>query len=334
MIPQESTPIKHTILIEIIAQGRLSYDEVRIASFIMRWSWGFDEGVRRQDWTKEFTISEIAREIKMNQGLCSNTINRMIKDGKLLRDGNKFQFNEHYENWKVLEKVIPIRKTNSTYEKNSYPLLEKLIPSIRKTNTPDVQETLIAKELEGKNENHKDTLKILDKDTLKIHSAHENEKQEISLKDEKQEKAKELIKQFCALREIPLDSGFFSKNIRSARSLAGYYPVELILAGIAWRLKNDPDNFWTQKLWSLNSVYSHFAEWIAQSKLKTEKTFNDWLAQNSEQDYRTIEEPDAKVKAFFVSFNRALKDGICPTPEEWGKYQKARELNNESLQRR
>ena len=128
-----------------------------------------------------------------------------------------------------------------------------------------------------------------------------------------------------------MDSGFFSKNIRSARSLAGYYPVELILAGIAWRLKNDPDNFWTQKLWSLNSVYSHFAEWIAQSKLKTEKTFNDWLAQNSEQDYRTIEEPDAKVKAFFVSFNRALKDGICPTPEEWGKYQKARELNNESL---
>ena len=161
MIPNESTPIKHTILIEIIAQGRLSYDEVRIASFIMRWSWGFDEGERRQDWTKEFTISEIAREIKMNQGLCSNTINRMIKDGKLLRDGNKFQFNEHYENWKVLEKVIPIRKTNSTYEKNSYPLLEKLIPSIRKTNTPDVQETLIAKAPEGENALHKDTLKIL-----------------------------------------------------------------------------------------------------------------------------------------------------------------------------
>ena len=169
MIPQESTPIKHTILIEIIAQGRLSYDEVRIASFIMRWSWGFDEGERRQDWTKEFTISEIAREIKMNQGLCSNTINRMIKDGKLLRDGNKFQFNEHYENWKVLEKVIPIRKTNSTYEKNSYPLLEKLIPSIRKTNTPDVQETSIAKATVDENALHKDTLKILkDKDTLKI----------------------------------------------------------------------------------------------------------------------------------------------------------------------
>ena len=339
MIPQESTPIKHIILIEIIAQGRLTYDEVRIASFIMRWSWGFDEGVRRQDWTKEFTISEIAKEIKMNRGKCSSTINRMIKDGKLLKDGNKFQFNEHYENWKVLQKVTPVAKSNmlqkvtGSVAKSNTPVA-KSNTSVAKSNTHDIQESLIAKAPVGKNALHKDTLKILkDKDTLKI-IAHENEKQEISLKDEKQEKAKELIIQFCALREIPLDGGFFSKNIRPARSLVGYYPVELILAGIVWRLKNDPDNFWTQKLWSLNSVYSHFAEWIAQSKLKTEKTFTDWLAQNSEQDYRAIVESDAKVKAFFVAFNRALKDGICPTPEEWGKYQKARELNNESLQRR
>ena len=107
----------------------------------------------------------------------------------------------------------------------------------------------------------------------------------------------------------------------------------MILAGIVWRLKNDPDNFWTQKLWSLNSVYSHFAEWIAQSKLKTEKTFNDWLIRNPREDYRAIVEPDSKIKAFFVAFNRALKDGICPLPEEWAKYQKARELNNESLRR-
>jgi hypothetical protein len=329
MIPKESTPIKHTILIEIIAQGRLTYDEVRVASFIMRWSWGFDERERRQDWTKEFTISETAQEMKMDRGLCSRTINKMINDGKLLRDGNKFQFNEHYENWKVLQKVTPtVAKSHGGVTKSH--------GSVAKSHTSDIEQTQIDIDVKDENPHHKDTLKILkDKDTIKIiNIAHENEKQEILLKDEKQEKAKELIKQFCALREIPLDSGFFSKNIRSARSLVGYYPVELILAGIVWRLKNDPDNFWTQKLWSLNSVYSHFAEWIAQSKLKTEKTFTDWLARNTEQDYRAIVEPDAKVKAFFVSFNRALKDGICPTSEEWGKYQKARELNNESLQRR
>jgi hypothetical protein len=327
MIPKESAPIKHTILVEIIAQGRLTYDEVRIASFIMRWSWGFDdkENNRRQDWTKEFTISEIAQEMKMDRGLCSRTINKMINDGKLLRDGNKFQFNEHYENWKVLQKVTLLQKVTPTVTKSH--------GSVAKSHTSDIEQTQIDIDVKDEKPHHKDTLKILkDKDTLKI-IAHENEKQEISLKDEKQEKAKELIKQFCALREIPLDFGFFSKNIRSARSLVGYYPVELILAGIVWRLKNDPDNFWTQKLWSLNSVYSHFAEWIAQSKLKTEKTFTDWLIRNPTEDYRSIEEPDAKIKAFFVAFNRALKDGICPTPLEWTKYQKARELNNESLRR-
>jgi predicted regulator of amino acid metabolism with ACT domain len=322
MIPKESTPIKHTILIEIIAQGRLTYDEVRVASFVMRWSWGFDEGTRRQDWTKEFTISEIAQEMKMDRGLCSRTINKMINDGKLLRDGNKFQFNEHYENWKVLQKVTPT--------------VAKSHGSVAKSHTSDIEQTQIDIDVKDEKPLRKDTYKdTKDKDTIKIiNIALKNEKQEISLKDEKQEKAKELIKQFCALREIPLDSGFFSKNIRSARSLVGYYPVELILAGIVWRLKNDPDNFWTQKLWSLNSVYSHFAEWIAQSKLKTEKTFTDWLIRNPKEDYRSIEEPDAKIKAFFVAFNRALKDGICPLPEEWTKYQKARELNNESLQRR
>ena len=168
MIPQESTPIKHTILIEIIAQGRLTFDEVRIASFVMRWSWGFDEGERRQDWTKEFTISEIAKEIKMHRGTCSETINRMLNEGKLLKDGDKYQFNEHYENWKVSEKAT-CRKKRHLLSEILTPLSEKPTPSVGNSDTPDMQESLIAKAPEGKNALHKDTLKILNnKDTLKI----------------------------------------------------------------------------------------------------------------------------------------------------------------------
>jgi len=161
MIPQESTPIKHTILIEIIAQGCLSYDEVRIACFIMRWSWGFDEGVRRQDWTKEFTISEIAKEIKMDRGLCSRTINKMVNDGKLLRDGNKFQFNEHYKNWKVLQKVTPVTNSHTYRDKKSHPLCQIVTPTVTNSHTLNMQETSIAKEPEGENPHRKDTLKIL-----------------------------------------------------------------------------------------------------------------------------------------------------------------------------
>jgi hypothetical protein len=189
------------------------------------------------------------------------------------------------------------------------------------------------RDLEGENALHKETIKeTKDKETIKKRVSAQNQK--IQTKDEKQEKAKELIREFCTLRGIPLDSGFFSKNIRSARALAASYPVPFVLAGVSWRLANDPDGFWNEKLFSLNTVYSHFAEWIAQSSLKTEKTFNDWLSRNKEQDYRVLSEPDAKIKAFFVAFNRALKEGINPTEEEWSKYQQARELAKESVMRR
>ena len=326
MIPDESTPVKHKVLIEIIAKGRLSYDEIRIACFIMRWSWGFDEGSRRRDWTKEFSIAEIARAINMDRGLCSKVISKMAREGKLLKQGKQYQFNEHYEQWSV-SKTHTVRKTHGERVKNSQGVCEKLTPTVRKTHASPLKSTD-----ENKAVSHpKDILKIY-KDNIKIYSNNAQNKKSIK-KDEKQLKAKELIKEFCKFRGIPLDSGFFAKNIRAARSLVSYYPVEFILAGIAWRLENDSDGFWHDKLWSLNSVYSHFAEWIAQAKLKTDKTFEGWLSHNPEQDYRKIKEPDAKLRAFFIAFNRALKNGITPSPSEWQKYQKARELNKQSIRR-
>ena len=102
-IPDKTTPIKHEVLTDIFAKGLLTYDEIRIVSFLIRWSWGFHE-----NWTyKEFKVSEIAKEIDMNRGLCSYVINKMIKEKKLLRDGKKYQFNEHYELWGS------VRKTNA-----------------------------------------------------------------------------------------------------------------------------------------------------------------------------------------------------------------------------
>jgi hypothetical protein len=94
----------------------------------------------------------------------------MVNDGKLLRDGNKFQFNEHYENWKVSQKVItepitnsynpkPITKSYNTYNKKLYPLLQKVITPITNSYNPDIQETSIAKAPVGENALRKDTLK-------------------------------------------------------------------------------------------------------------------------------------------------------------------------------
>ena len=163
MIPNESTPIKHEILTDIFAKGLLTYDELRIILFLVRWSWGF-----HGNWTyKEFTISEIAREINMNQGACSRVINKMIRDGKLLRENKKFQFNEHYEEWgmiknhsqKVLQKVIP------SMIKNHTPLLQKVIPSMTKSHSQQPSNI----DENKSQETRKDTLNILttkkDKDT-------------------------------------------------------------------------------------------------------------------------------------------------------------------------
>lgn len=284
----------------------------------------------------------------MERGLCNKSIRKMVKEGKLLREGNKYQFNEHYETWVVCEEKIrcvekahteienePVSKTLTNCVENTHLLCEKDTSPVSKTHTLDIPQTMIKKDLEAQIPLRKENIKETNnKETIKkIECALKDKNQNILLKDEKQEKAKELIKEFSRIRNIPLDSGFFSKNIRSARALVSTYPVEYILAGIEWRLANDPDGFWESKLWSLNSVYSHFAEWIAQAKLSTGKTFEDWLAKHPEQSYRGIKEPDAKIKAFFVAFNRALKEGIVPTQDEWKKYQTARELQREGLRR-
>ena len=339
MIPDESTPIKNIILTDILAKGKLSYAEMRITLFVIRWSWGFDAGDHRQEWTKDFTISEIAREMNMNYSLCIRTINEMIRHGKLLKDRNRYQFNEHCEMWNITDSSNTVAKNNTLTKSNkgitkSNYILTKSNEPLTKSNgfkpEQNTIETLLNVQIPLSKENIKET----NKETIKkIEYALKDKNQDILLRDEKTEKAKELIKEFCRIRNIPLDSGFFSKNIRSARKLVSTYPVEYILAGIEWRLANDSDGFWEEKLWSLNSVYSHFAEWIAQAKLTTGKTFEDWLDQHPEQDYDKINEPDAKLKAFFVAFNRALKDGIVPTEEEWQRYQKARELQREGLRR-
>jgi len=297
---------------------RLSGEEWQVLWVIIEKTWGW-----HKSWNN-ISLKQFYEATKMKKPSIIRAIKKLIDKNIVSKKANKnltsYHINSHFNTWKPLAKELTLAKELMTVSKRAN--------DISKRANKKIQNSALENNLQDPKESFKRN-KIVKNTSI----THENEKQKISLKDEKQEKAKELIKQFCSLREIPLDSGFFSKNIRSARLLVGNYPVELILAGIVWRLKNDPDNFWTQKLWNLNSVYSHFAEWIAQSKLKTEKTFTDWLAQNSEQDYRSIEESDAKIKAFFVAFNRALKDGICPTSEEWAKYQLARDLNNKSLRR-
>ena len=103
------TPIKNVILTEIIAKGRLSYREIRIASYVIRNSWGYSFNGSRQQWTKRLSVTRIAEDIGSSRCKCSMIINRMIKEKKLFKKDNQYQFNEHYEEW-VLQKVTGVTK--------------------------------------------------------------------------------------------------------------------------------------------------------------------------------------------------------------------------------
>jgi len=104
MIPKDSTPVKHKILTKIFAKRLLTLDEIAIVSYIMRWSWGFDNGERRRDWTKKLTKRKMADDIEMDRGKCCKILNKMIKENKVKIKDKCYQFNEHYEEWQKLTK--------------------------------------------------------------------------------------------------------------------------------------------------------------------------------------------------------------------------------------
>ena len=118
MIPKKSTPIKNEILIDIFAKGLLSKDEMRIVSYIIRWSWGFDGKYRRQDFTKELTKRQIANDIGMDEGHLNRNINKMIVEKKITDQEGCYQFNEHYTEWKNLT-ISQVKKPIKLDEKSS-----------------------------------------------------------------------------------------------------------------------------------------------------------------------------------------------------------------------
>jgi len=198
MIPKDSTPIKNKILIDILAKGLLSKDEMRIIFYIVRWSWGFDGEVRRQDWTKELNKRKIADDIGMDEGHLNRNINRMITENKIIIKDKCYQFNEHYEKWKNL--------TNSQVNSDKK-LAEKSSKTCRlvKQNLPISQVKLAEKSSLGTPNNTGDSIKNKD---LKggEHSFKE------TLKDNKEKKEKRILLNFNKHNEKNIRFNFIKKE--------------------------------------------------------------------------------------------------------------------------
>lgn len=89
------TQIPNKVITEIFIKGLLSETEMRIVFYIIRFSWGFHKG-----WTNKCTVQKIAKDTGMSRRLCSTTINRMIRENKLLKNEGRFKFNEDHQDWK------------------------------------------------------------------------------------------------------------------------------------------------------------------------------------------------------------------------------------------
>jgi len=163
MIPKKSTPIKHEILIDIFAKGLLSKNEMRVAAYIMRWSWGFDGEGRRQDWTRKLKKTKIAKDMEMNECSFISTVNKMIGENKIMIKNKCYQFNEHYDKWikpletKGFKKPKPLETQGKTL-RNSRKNLEKLKENPLETKGSTVKNLLQDKCLPGLKDN-KDNIK-------------------------------------------------------------------------------------------------------------------------------------------------------------------------------
>jgi len=154
MIPKNSTPIKNEILINIFAKGLLNKDEMRIIFYIIRWSWGFDGKSRRQDYTKELTKRQIADDIGMDECQFNRIINKMVIEDKMIIKDGCYQFNEHWDKWKLdksSSKTGQIIKRNliksqAKLDKSSSlidpkPLQNKTLPDRKETLKETLKET-------------------------------------------------------------------------------------------------------------------------------------------------------------------------------------------------
>lgn len=164
MIPKGSTPIKNEILIDILAKGLLSKDEIRIVAYIIRWSWGFVGKNKRQDWTKPLQQKKIAEDIEMQKSHLNRNLKKMIAENKILEKDGCYQFNEHYNQW--------IKVTKKSTEKadkklpNSQPKLPKSQPEITKMVTK-VTKMVTETPLKGNKGNGLPKFKETYKETLK-----------------------------------------------------------------------------------------------------------------------------------------------------------------------
>jgi len=124
------TQIPNKVITEIFVKGQLNETEMRITFYIIRWSWGF-----HKDWTNKTTVKKIAEDTGISRRLCSTTINRMIRENKLLRNTGRFKFYDEHQYWKKVSRNPNNKHTQSLTK--SVNKKEQLVLTNQSTVQPD-----------------------------------------------------------------------------------------------------------------------------------------------------------------------------------------------------
>jgi hypothetical protein len=129
---------------------------------------------------------------------------------------------------------------------------------------------------------------------------------------------------FAKILQIEPDHIWRAREIKFARRLLQEFHLtpEQILNIVAWRLQDD---YWRTHFSSLGSIISHYTDWKREATATRFTTFSEYLDRHPEIDYRKIpyQQLNARLKAFFVAFNKALKAGVIFSEKDWEKYQNA-----------
>jgi len=319
------TPVKNDTLTEIFGKGRLTYTEMRIASYVLRNSRGYSFNGTRQKWTKEMSIPDIAKATKMDRAVCSRAINKMIKERKLLKRGDKFQFNEHFNSW-VAQKNTTVAKSHTVA--NCHKSVAKSHTIVANCNNQPQTNTDENKADSNPKETIKETLKekninILSHDRKEIQNKTVNNKIIKTNSQVKEKMTKEEVEQCIDLVlwfaneimhiEAP-DKIWISREMRNAHRLLFEMnlPAEVIKKICTWRIK---DSFWRTKFHSLGSIISHLTDWAGESKIMP-LTFPKWLDDHIADDYRKEENRYVKANRYLIAFKKAADSGVVFTSEE------------------
>jgi|GEM_PF-4652602 len=97
--------------LEVFIKGILNQTEMRIVLYIVRQSTGY-----HKDWTNECTVQKMADDIGIRRPFCSETINQMIRENKIIREGNRYQFNKNYKVSRNPDAQIVSSKSNGSVQ--------------------------------------------------------------------------------------------------------------------------------------------------------------------------------------------------------------------------